>query len=93
MNTSPQMDAYNQFCPNVECQPRGQVGQKNIVGHDSKRREKLNTSFIERFNETIRECFAPIVRKCRYLAAKTETVHRGSYLIGSVYILLSACSV
>lgn len=47
--------------------------------------KKLNTSFIERFNGTIRERFAPFTRKCRYLAAKVETVHTGIYLIGSVY--------
>jgi transposase-like protein/IS1 family transposase len=51
----------------------------------SKGGKKLNTSFIERFNGTIRERFAPFTRKCRYLAAKVETVHTGIYLIGSVY--------
>lgn len=51
----------------------------------SKAGKKLNTSFIERFNGTIRERFAPFTRKCRYLAAKIETVHTGIYLIGSVY--------
>ena len=44
-----------------------------------------NTSFIERFNGTIRERFAPLTRKCRYAAAKTTTVHTGIYLIGCVY--------
>ena len=47
--------------------------------------KKLNTSFIERFNGTIRERFAPLTRKCRYLAARVPTVHTGIYLIGSVY--------
>jgi transposase-like protein len=51
----------------------------------SKAGKKLNTSFIERFNGTIRERFAPFTRKCRYLATKVETVHAGIYLIGSVY--------
>jgi transposase-like protein len=51
----------------------------------SKGGKKLNTSFIERFNGTIRERFAPLTRKCRYAAAKMETVHTGIYLIGSVY--------
>ena len=51
----------------------------------SKGGKRLNTSFIERFNGTVRERFAPLARKCRYLAAKTETVRRGIYLIGSVY--------
>jgi transposase-like protein/IS1 family transposase len=51
----------------------------------SKSGKKLNTSFIERFNGTIRERFAPFTRKCRYLATKTATVHTGIYLVGSVY--------
>lgn len=51
----------------------------------SKGGKKINTSFIERFNGTIRERFAPLTRKCRYAAAKTTTVHTGIYLIGCVY--------
>jgi transposase-like protein len=51
----------------------------------SKGGKKLNTSFIERFNATIRERLAPLTRKCRYLAAKMETVQTGIYLIGTVY--------
>ena len=51
----------------------------------SKGGKKINTSFIERFNGTIRERFAPFTRKCRYAAAKTTTVHTGIYLIGCVY--------
>src|SRR5215472_16575156 len=51
----------------------------------SKGGKKLNTSFIERFNGTIRERFAPLTRKCRYAAAKITTVHTGIYLIGIVY--------
>ena|SRR5438874_2038073 len=39
---------------------------------------------------TIRERFAPLTRKCRYLAAKIETVHTGIYLIGSIY---NFCSI
>src|SRR6266576_1930673 len=51
----------------------------------SKGGKKLNTSFIERFNGTIRERFAPLTRKCRYAASKITTVHTGIYLIGCVY--------
>jgi transposase-like protein/IS1 family transposase len=47
--------------------------------------KKVNTSFIERFNGTIRERFAPLTRKCRYAATKITTVHTGIYLIGCVY--------
>ncbi len=31
------MDARSQFCPNLECVSRGQIGQGNIVSHGSKR--------------------------------------------------------
>jgi len=51
----------------------------------SKGGKKINTSFIERFNGTIRERFAPLTRKCRYAASKITTVHTGIYLIGCVY--------
>lgn len=51
----------------------------------SKGGKKLNTSFIERFNGTIRERFAPLTRKCRYAAAKITTVQTGICLIGCVY--------
>jgi transposase-like protein/IS1 family transposase len=51
----------------------------------SKGGKKVNTSFIERFNGTIRERFTPLTRKCRYAAAKITTVHTGIYLIGCVY--------
>ncbi len=51
----------------------------------SKGGKKVNTSFIERFNGTIRECFALLTRKCRYAASKMTTVHTGIYLIGCVY--------
>jgi transposase-like protein len=51
----------------------------------SKGGKKVNTSFIERFNGTIRERFAPFTRKCRYAASQMTTVHTGIYLIGCVY--------
>lgn len=36
-STPQKMDACNQFCPNMECWSRGQIGQGNIVSHGSKR--------------------------------------------------------
>ena len=60
-------------------------GERQKADQSIKRRKKINTSFIERFNGTIRERFAPLTRKCRYAAAKTTTVHTGIYLIGCVY--------
>src|SRR5216110_1626236 len=47
----------------------------------SKGGKKVNTSFIERFNGTIRERLASLTRKCRHPASKIETVHAGIYLI------------
>jgi transposase-like protein/IS1 family transposase len=47
--------------------------------------KKLNTSFIERFNGTIRERLASLTRKCRHAASKVGTVHAGIYLIGCTY--------
>src|SRR5438034_5767274 len=36
-NTTEPMNASLQFCPNLECKARGQVGQGNIVIHSQKR--------------------------------------------------------
>jgi transposase-like protein/IS1 family transposase len=51
----------------------------------SKGGKKLNTSFIERLNGTIRSRLASFTRKCRHAASKMETVHAGIYLIGCTY--------
>jgi len=45
----------------------------------------LNTSYIERFNGTIRERFASMTRKCRHAASKVFAFHTGMYLIGCSY--------
>lgn len=45
----------------------------------------LNTSYIERFNGTIRERLASLTRKCRHASAKIEAFHAGMYLIGCTY--------
>ncbi len=63
----------------------GQWRKAKKLIKSSKGGKKVNTSFIERFNGTIRERFAPLTRKCRYAAAKITTVHTGIYLIGCVY--------
>src|SRR5437667_1856452 len=36
-NTTEPMNACKQFCPNLDCKARGQVGQGNIVVHGRKR--------------------------------------------------------
>ncbi len=45
----------------------------------------LNTSFIERFNGTMRERLAALTRKCRHASGKLQAFHTGMYLIGSTY--------
>jgi IS1 family transposase len=46
---------------------------------------ELNTSFIERFNGTMRERLASLTRKCRHAAHRLETLEAGMYLIGCTY--------
>jgi len=46
---------------------------------------ELNTSFIERFNGTMRERLASLTRKCRHAAHRLETIEAGMYLIGGTY--------
>jgi transposase-like protein len=45
----------------------------------------LNTSFIERFNGTMRERLAALTRKCRHTSANIHAFHTGMYLIGCTY--------
>jgi transposase-like protein/IS1 family transposase len=45
----------------------------------------LNTSFIERFNGTMRERLAALTRKCRHASSKLHALHTGMYLIGGTY--------
>ncbi len=45
----------------------------------------INTSFIERFNGTLRERLASLTRKCRHASSKLFAFHTGMYLIGCTY--------
>jgi IS1 family transposase len=45
----------------------------------------LNTSYIERFNGTVRERLATLTRKCRHAAHRLQALETGMYLIGSTY--------
>jgi hypothetical protein len=45
----------------------------------------LNTSFIERFNGTMRERLAALTRKCRHAAHRLVALHTGMYLLGGTY--------
>jgi IS1 family transposase len=45
----------------------------------------LNTSFIERFNGTMRERLATLTRKCRHATAQLSALQTGMYLVGTTY--------
>src|SRR5438105_1029500 len=47
--------------------------------------QQFNTSFIERFNATMRERLASLTRKCRHAVHRLETLETGMYLIGCTY--------
>src|SRR5213083_339726 len=47
--------------------------------------QMLNTSYIERFNGTMRERLATLTRKCRHAAQRLQAPQTGMYLIGSTY--------
>ena len=57
---------------------------KTLIRH-SQGSGKVNTAFIERINATFRERFCCLIRKGRALARQTQTLHRGMYLVGTVY--------
>ena len=47
--------------------------------------QMLNTSYIERFNGTMRERLATLTRKCRHAAQRLQALETGMYLSGSTY--------
>jgi len=47
--------------------------------------QEFNTSFIERFNATMRERLAPLTRRCRHAVQRLETLEAGMFLIGCSY--------
>ena len=53
----------------------------------SKGGQVLNTSYIERFNGTVRERLATLTRKCRHAAQRVQALEMGMYLIGCTYNL------
>jgi IS1 family transposase len=53
----------------------------------SKGGQVLNTSYIERFNGTVRERLATLTRKCRHAAQRLQALETGMYLIGCTYNL------
>lgn len=46
---------------------------------------QINTAYIERLNATFRQRLAPLVRRTRCLAQKTQTITAGMWLLGTVY--------
>jgi transposase-like protein len=64
---------------------RGTEEQVQYLLKVSKGGKMINTSFIERFNGTMRERLASLARRNRHTASKTEVFRTGMYLVGTVY--------
>lgn len=63
----------------------GSLEQALKILASSKGGTMLNTSFIERFNGTMRERLATLTRKCRHTSANIHAFHTGMYLVGCSY--------
>lgn len=63
----------------------GSLEQAMRLLQRSKGGQVLNTSYIERFNGTVRERLATLTRKCRHAAHRLQALETGMYLIGSTY--------
>ena len=63
----------------------GSLNQAMRLLERSQGGQGLNTSFIERFNGTMRQRLATLTRKCRHAAQKLQGLETGMYLIGSIY--------
>jgi transposase-like protein len=63
----------------------GTLAQASRLLPASQGGSKLNTSFIERFNGTMRERLATLTRKCRHAAHRLGALEAGMYLIGCTY--------
>ncbi len=63
----------------------GPLARASRLLQASKGGTRLNTSFIERFNGTLRERLATLTRKCRHAAHRLEALEAGMYLIGCTY--------
>jgi IS1 family transposase len=66
---------------------RGTLAQAGRLLETSQGGTMLNTSFIERFNGTMRERLATLTRKCRHAAQRICALEAGMYLIGCTYNL------
>jgi IS1 family transposase len=64
---------------------QGSLDQAMRLLQRSQGGQVLNTSFIERFNATMRERLATLTRKCRHAAHRLHGLETGMYLIGSIY--------
>lgn len=61
---------------------RGEESALRACLRDSAGGQEINTSFIERFNATMRERLAALTRRCRHASQRLEAVQWGMYLIG-----------
>jgi IS1 family transposase len=63
----------------------GRLDQAMQLLQRSQGGQVFNTSFIERFNGTMRERLATLTRKCRHAAQRRQALEMGMYLVGSTY--------
>lgn len=63
----------------------GTIGQARQLLQKSGGGQVFNTSYIERFNATLRQRLAVLTRRSRQAADRLLTLHAGMYLIGTVY--------
>ncbi len=63
----------------------GSLAQAMHLLQRSEGGQVLNTSYIERFNGTVRERLATLTRKCRHAAHRLQALETGMYLIGCTY--------
>ena len=66
---------------------RGEQSGLQACLHGSHGGKDINTSYIERFNATMRERLATLTRRCRHASQRLEAVQWGMYLIGCTYNL------
>src|SRR6266478_1427026 len=64
---------------------RGPVEKAQELLKATKGCQEFNTSFIERFNGTMRERLASLTRKCRHAVHRLEVLDAGMFLIGCTY--------
>jgi len=84
-DTIEKMDASNQFCPNVECTSRGQIGQGNIVSHSSKRQRYKCKTCGKTFSARVGTAFEGIRKPEELFVTVTSLLSQGCPIQAIVY--------